>query len=99
MSKKTTKISAPHNSVAPQLTVVFAPSFNQALDGMGGTPTLRGWCPTRWWHMKRQQLLHSPAMIRDASGHRWGGPAPDGGKTRMRGAKIIDRPDQIHTML
>ena len=42
---------------------------------MRGTPTLRGWCPTRWWHMKRQQFLDRPAMIRDASGHRRCGPA------------------------
>ena len=49
--------------------------------------------------MKRQQLLDSPAMIRDASGHCRCGPATGGGQTRMRGAKIIDRPDQIHPML
>ena len=38
-------------------------------------------------------------MIRDASGHRWCGPATGVGQTRMRGAEIIDRTDQIHAML
>jgi len=46
-----------------------------------------------------QQFLHTPAMIRDASGHRRCGLATDLGQTRMRCAEIIDRTDQIHTML
>ena len=85
--------------VAPQLTVVSAPPLNQALERMRGTPTLLGWCPTRRWHMKRQQFLDGPAMIRDASSHRRCGPATGVGQTRMRCAKIIDRTDQIHAML
>jgi hypothetical protein len=40
--------------VAPQLTVVPAPSCNQALERMRGTPSLWGWRPMRRWHMKRQ---------------------------------------------
>ena len=38
-------------------------------------------------------------MIRDASGHRRCGPATGGGQTRMWRAKIIDGPDEIHTVL
>src|SRR5712671_2620366 len=49
--------------------------------------------------MKRQQFLDGPAMIRDASGHRRGGPATSGGQTRMWRAKIIDCTDEIHTVL
>ena len=85
--------------VTPQLTVVSAPSFNQALECMRGTAALRGWCPTRWWHMQRQQFPDRPAMIREASGHRWCGPAPGVGQTGMWCAEMIDRPDQIHAML
>ncbi len=85
--------------VAPQLTVVPTPPFNQALERMRGTPSLRGWRPTWRWHMKRQQFSDRPAMIRDASGHRWCGPATGVGQTRMRCTEIIDRTDQIHTML
>ena len=85
--------------VAPQLTVVSAPPLNQAFERMRGTPALLGWCPTRRRHMKRQQFLDGPAMIRDASGHRRCGPATGMGQTRMRCTEIIDRPDQIHAML
>ena len=49
--------------------------------------------------MKRQQCLDSPAMIRDASGHRRGCPAAGVGQTRMGCTAMIDRPDQIHAML
>ena len=49
--------------------------------------------------MKRQQFVDGPAMIRDASGHRRCGPATGGGQTRMWRAKIIDGPDEIHTVL
>ena len=38
-------------------------------------------------------------MICDASGHRRGGLVAEVGQTRMRCTEIIDRPDQIHTML
>ena len=89
----------PAESVAPQLTVVPAPPFNQALERMRGTPSLRGWRPTRRWHMKRQQFSDRPAMIRDTSRHRRCCPATGVGQTRMRGAEIIDRTDQIHAML
>src|SRR5215831_18652723 len=87
-----------HALVAPQLTVVSAPSFNQALERMRGTPSLRGWRPTRRWHVKRQQFPDRPAMIRDARGHRRGGPATGVGQTRMGCAKIIDRAHQEHPL-
>ena len=58
-----------------------------------------GWRPARWWHMKRQQFLDGPAMIRDASGHGRCGPATGGGQTRMWRAKIIDGTDEIHPVL
>src|SRR6266478_1287597 len=80
--------------VAPQLTVVPTPSFNQALKRLRGTPSLRGWRPTRRWHMQRQQFLDGPAMIRDASGHRRCCPATGVGQTRMRCAEMLDRTDQ-----
>jgi hypothetical protein len=38
-------------------------------------------------------------MIRDASGHRRGGPAPGVGQTRMRWTAMLDRPDQRQAML
>src|SRR3977135_2897882 len=66
---------------------------------MRGTPTLLGWRPAGWWHMKRQQFLDGPALIRDASGHRRCGPATGGGQTHMWRAKIIDGTDEIHTVL
>ena len=58
-----------------------------------------GRCPARRWHMKRQQFLDGPAMIGDASGHRRCRPATGLGQTRMGCAEIIDRTDEIHTML
>src|SRR3954453_13164487 len=85
--------------VALHLTVVPAPSFTQAPDCMCWTPTLRGWRPTRWWHVIRQQFTHTPAMIRDPGSHRWGGRATGLRQTRMRRTKIVDRADQIHAML
>ena len=60
---------------------------------------LLGWRPTRWRHVIRQQFAHTPAMIRDPSGHRRGGLAPGIRQTRMRGTEIIDRPDQVHPMV
>ena len=53
----------------------------------------------RQWHMKRQQFLDGPAMIGDASSHRWGGPATGVGQTRMGCAEIIDRTYKVPTML
>src|SRR5215471_7856860 len=93
------KIPAKYLQVAPQLTVVSAPSFNQALERMRGTPSRRGWRPTRRWHMKRQQFPDRPALIRDARGHRRGGPATGVGQTRMGCAKIIDRAHQEHPLV
>src|SRR5712691_10422162 len=49
--------------------------------------------------MKRQEFLDGPAVVSDASGHCRRGPATGVGQTRMGCAEIIDRPDQIHTML
>ena len=46
-----------------------------------------------------QQCVHTPTMIRDASGHRRCGLATRMGQTRRRCAEIIDRTDQIHPML
>jgi len=40
--------------VTPQLTVVPAPSLDEAFERMRGTPTLFGRCPSRQRHMKRQ---------------------------------------------
>src|SRR5215831_13640117 len=96
---KTRLLLTPTIRVAPQLTVVSAPSFNQALERMRGTPSLRGWRPTRRWHVKRQQFPDRPAMIRDARGHRRGGPATGVGQTRMGCAKIIDRAHQEHPLV
>ena len=39
--------------VALQRIVVSAPSCNQALERMRGTPALHGWRPPRRWHMLR----------------------------------------------
>src|SRR5215510_5023099 len=83
---------------APQLTVVSAPSFNQALERMRGTPSLRGWCPPRRWHMKRQQFSDRPAMIGDPSGYRRGLLATCPAQTLMWRAKVIDGADQVHPM-
>ena len=55
--------------------------------------------PTRRRHMRGQQFLDTPAMIRDASGHRRCGLATGMGQTRMRCAESIDRPNQIHSLL
>src|SRR5258706_1258145 len=85
--------------VAPQLTVVPAPPCNQASERMRGTPTLLGWCPTGWRYVIRQQFSDTPAMIRDARRHRRCRPALGVGQTGMGCTEIIDRPDQIHTML
>ena len=49
--------------------------------------------------MRGQQFLDTPAMIRDASGHRRCGLATGMGQTRMRCAEMIDRPNQIHSLL
>ena len=49
--------------------------------------------------MKRQEFLDGPAVVSDASGHCRRGPATGVGQTRMGCAEIIDRTDQIHTML
>ena len=49
--------------------------------------------------MRGQQFLDTPAMIRDASGHRRCGLATGMGQTRMRCAESIDRPNQIHSLL
>ena len=68
--------------VAPQLTVVLAPPLDETCERMCRTPTLRGWRPTRWWHVIRQQFSHTPAMIRDPGGHRRGGLGPTEGKLR-----------------
>src|SRR5712691_1038105 len=87
------------NGVAPQLPVVPAPPCNQAFERMRGTPTLPGWCPTGWRDVIRQQFADTPAMIRDARRHRRCRPALGVGQTGMGCAEIIDRPDQIHTML
>jgi hypothetical protein len=38
-------------------------------------------------------------MIRDASGHRRGGPATAGGETRMGRTKMRDGTDEIHAVL
>ena len=52
----------------------------------------------RRWHMKRQQLLDWPAMIRDPAAIAvWS--RNRHGQTRMRGTEIIDRTDQIHAVL
>src|ERR671939_425247 len=83
---------------AQQLTVVSAPSFNQALERMRGTPSLHGWCPPRRWHMKRQQFPDRPAMIGDPSGHRRGLLATCPAQTLMWRAKVIDGADQVHPM-
>ena len=85
--------------VAPQLTVVSAPPRHETFERMGGTPTLLGWGPPRRRHMIQQQFVHTPAMIRDASGHRRGGPATSGGQTRMWRAKIIDCTNKIYAVL
>src|ERR1700704_2370947 len=85
--------------VAPHLTVVPAPPCNQAFERMRGTPTLLGWCPTGWRYVIRQQFSDTPAMIRDARRHRRCRPALGVGQTGMGCAEIIDRSDQIHTML
>src|SRR3977135_1283977 len=85
--------------VGPQLTVVPTPPLNQALERMGGPPPLLGWCPARRWDMQRQEFLDGPAVVSDASGHCRRGPATGVGQTCMGCAEIIDRPDQIHTML
>ena len=66
---------------------------------MRGTPSLRGWCPTRRRDVRGQQLVHTPAMIGNASSHRRGPLATGMGQTRMRCTEIIDRPEQIHAML
>src|SRR5512132_3235882 len=84
--------------VAPQLTVVSAPSCNQALERMRGTPSLRVWRPTRRWHMKRQQCPDRPAMIGDPSGHRRCLLATCHAQTLVRRAKVIDGADQVHPM-
>src|SRR5260370_36728652 len=49
--------------------------------------------------MQRQEFLDGPAVVSDASGHYRRGPATGVGQTCMGCAEIIDRPDQIHTML
>src|SRR4029077_19461409 len=84
---------------APNLTVVSTPPRNQALERMGRTPPLRGWCPSRRWHRKRQEFLHGPTVVGDARCHGGSGPATGAGETRMRCGEIIDRPDEIHAML
>src|ERR1700675_1159110 len=66
---------------------------------MRGTPTLLGWCPTRRRYVIRQQFSDTPAMIRDARSHRRCGLATGLGQTRVRCAKVIDCPNQIHAML
>src|SRR6266699_402554 len=85
--------------VAPQLTVVSAPPRYEAFQRMRGTPTLLGWCPARRWYMKRQEFRDGPAVVSDTSGHRRCCPATGVDQTRMRGAEIIDRTDEIHAML
>ena len=65
---------------------------------MQGTPTLRGWRPTRRRHVIRQQCSHTPTMIRDPGGHsRCPVPTPPAGprgsaaQTRMRRAVSTTR--------
>src|SRR5262245_6256249 len=72
---------------------------------MGGTPALFGWRPTRRWHMKRQQRLDGPAMMRDSRGHGrclYSTSHPDCRmgvtQTLMRGTEVVDCSNQIHTM-
>src|SRR3989449_10591237 len=85
--------------VAPQLTVVSAPTLNKAFERMRGTPTLLGWCPTRRRYVIRQQFSDTPAMIGDASSHCRCGLATGLGQTRVRCAEVRDRPDHIHALL
>src|SRR5678816_989118 len=84
--------------VAPQLTVVSAPSFNQALERMRGTPALRGWCRTRRWHMTRQQFPDRPAMIGAPRGHRRCLLATCHVQTLGWRAKVIDGAEQVPPM-
>ena len=56
--------------------------------------------------MIRQQVLHTPAMIRDPGGHCWClrratpvGPKRGEAETRMQCTKVVDRTNQIHAML
>ena len=48
--------------------------------------------------MKRKQLLHRPAMIGDPRRHRWRHLLGTS-QTRMRRAKVIDRPHQEHPLV
>ena len=65
-----------------------------------------GWHPTRGWHVRRQQCLHTPAMCCDPGSPGGGprhtlppGPRGSEAQTRMRCAEIIDCADQRHPVL
>ena len=72
--------------------------LNEAFTHIRGTPTLLGWCPTRRWHVIRQQFVHTPAMIRARSGH-GRRRCVSGTETCMRGTKVIHGANQIHPVL
>src|SRR2546423_9665850 len=77
--------------VAPQLTVVSAPSCHQALERLRGTPSRRGWRPTRRWHRQRQPCPDRPAMRGAPRGQRRYLLAPCHAPTLVRRAPVRDR--------
>ena len=78
-------------SVAPQLTVVTNASARSGVQCPCRTSTPLRWYPARQRHMKRQQFVQRPAMVRDSCRH-GRRRLPCLRQTRMRHAKVRNRP-------
>src|SRR5215471_21502710 len=75
-----------------------APALNEALKCTRWTPALLRWGPARQRHLKRQQFLHRPAMVRDPRRH--GRRCLLAGvETFVRRTKVIDRAHHEHPLV